>query len=80
MAELTITAKGQVTLRKTVLEHLGVTPGQKVSVSLLPGGRVAIASAAATHDIRQLRGALRRPGQRRVSLKDMQQAIESAHK
>jgi AbrB family looped-hinge helix DNA binding protein len=75
--ELTITAKGQVTLRKSVLEHLGVRPGEKVSVSLLPGGRVAVAPAAATRDIRHLRGALRRAGQRPVSLKEMQKAIES---
>ena len=28
--ELTVTAKGQVTLRRAVLNHLGVTPGAKV--------------------------------------------------
>ena len=75
--KLTITAKGQVTLRKPVLEHLGVVPGEKVSVSLLPSGRVALASAASAHDIREVRGALRRPGRRAVSLKEMQKAIES---
>jgi bifunctional DNA-binding transcriptional regulator/antitoxin component of YhaV-PrlF toxin-antitoxin module len=75
--ELTITAKGQVTLRRAVLEHLGVKPGEKVSVSLLPGGRVALAPASPTHDIRELRGALRRAGRRPVSLKEMQKAIES---
>jgi len=74
--ELTVTAKGQVTLRKSVLAHLGVKPGEKVSVSLLPGGRVALAPIVAAHDIRQLRGALRRKGQP-VSLKDMQKAIET---
>jgi len=35
---LTVTAKGQVTLRKDLLKHLGVQPGQKVSVAVLPGG------------------------------------------
>ncbi len=40
MATLTVTAKGQVTLRKDVLRHLGVRPGEKISVELLPGGRV----------------------------------------
>jgi bifunctional DNA-binding transcriptional regulator/antitoxin component of YhaV-PrlF toxin-antitoxin module len=75
--ELTITAKGQVTLRKSVLEHLGVEPGEKVSVSLLPGARVALAPAAAARDIRDLRGVLRRTGRRPVSLRQMQKAIES---
>ena len=29
MRTLTVTAKGQVTLRKDLLEHLGVRPGRK---------------------------------------------------
>jgi bifunctional DNA-binding transcriptional regulator/antitoxin component of YhaV-PrlF toxin-antitoxin module len=29
MSTLTVTAKGQVTLRKDVLEHLGVHPGER---------------------------------------------------
>ena len=79
-SELKVTAKGQVTLRKSVLAHLGVAPGQKLRVSLLPKGRVALASATDVHDIRELRGALRRARQRRVSLKDMQTAIESVRR
>jgi bifunctional DNA-binding transcriptional regulator/antitoxin component of YhaV-PrlF toxin-antitoxin module len=34
-----VTAKGQVTFRKEVLQHLGVKPGQTLSVNLLPNGR-----------------------------------------
>ncbi len=45
MATLTVTAKGQVTLRKDVLKHLGVRPGEKISVELLPGGRVEAKAA-----------------------------------
>ena len=75
--ELTVTAKGQVTLRRTVLDHLGVTPGAKVSVSLLENGRIELVAAAARDNIKSLRGAMRRPGQRPVSLDEMQQAIEA---
>ena len=32
MTQLTVTAKGQVTLRKDVLEHLGVRPGDNVAL------------------------------------------------
>jgi hypothetical protein len=32
MATLTVTAKGQVTLRRDLLEHLGVRPGEKITV------------------------------------------------
>ena len=38
MSTLTVTAKGQVTLRKDVLEHLGVHPGEKITVNKLPDG------------------------------------------
>jgi hypothetical protein len=76
--ELTVTAKGQVTLRRAVLDHLGVVPGAKVSVSLLENGRIELVAAAIRDDIKSLRGALRRPGQRRISLDEMQEAIEAA--
>ena len=45
MDTLTITAKGQVTLRREVLRHLGVEPGAKVEVDLLPDGRVELRPA-----------------------------------
>jgi bifunctional DNA-binding transcriptional regulator/antitoxin component of YhaV-PrlF toxin-antitoxin module len=77
--ELTVTAKGQVTLRREVLAHLGVKPGAKVSVSLLDNGRIELVAAAARGDIKGLRGALRRPGQRPVSLEEMQEAIEAGN-
>jgi len=44
MAKLTVTAKGQITLKKEVLKHLGVKPGDKVDVSLMEDG-VALVSA-----------------------------------
>jgi antitoxin PrlF len=37
---LTVTAKGQVTLCREVLEHLGVKPGDQLEIDLLPSGRV----------------------------------------
>ena len=74
--ELTVTAKGQVTLRRRVLDHLGVKAGERVKVSLLPDGRVELMAASESIDIGSLRGALRRPGQRVISLQEMQDAIE----
>ena len=38
MVQLTVTAKGQITLKKEVLKHLGVKPGDKLDVSLDEGG------------------------------------------
>jgi len=74
--ELTVTAKGQVTLRRAVLDHLGVMPGSRISVSLLENGRIELVAAAASENIKSLRGALRRSGQRPVSLEEMREAIE----
>ena len=39
MPILTVTARGQVTFRKEVLQHLGITPGDKIALDLLPDGR-----------------------------------------
>ena len=41
-ATLTITAKGQITLRKEILAHLGAKPGDRLVVDLLNGGRLHI--------------------------------------
>ena len=40
MSTLTVTAKGQVTLRKERLKHLGLHPGEKITVDKLPDGRI----------------------------------------
>lgn len=74
--QLTITTKGQVTLRQAVLAHLSAKPGQKIAVALLPDGRVELRAADAAPGIARLRGALHRPGRRPVSLAEMQDAIE----
>lgn len=74
---LTIAAKGQVTLRRAVLDHLGLKPGDKVGVSLTRDRRVELAPMSAAHDVSGASGLLRRPGQRRISLQEMQEAIEA---
>jgi bifunctional DNA-binding transcriptional regulator/antitoxin component of YhaV-PrlF toxin-antitoxin module len=73
--ELTVTAKGQVTLRQAVLKHLRVKPGGKVCVSMLPDGRVQLASVSTGYDLRDVRGMLRRRRQRPVPLEEMRDAI-----
>jgi AbrB family looped-hinge helix DNA binding protein len=42
MPALTITAKGQVTFRKEILQHLGLKAGEKIELDLIPGGKVII--------------------------------------
>ena len=45
MGTLTVTAKGQVTLRKDLLQHLGIHPGDKITVDKLPDGRIEVKAA-----------------------------------
>ena len=42
MTTLTVTARGQVTFRKDVLQHLGIEPGEKIELDKLPNGRVTL--------------------------------------
>ena len=51
MITLTVTTKGQVTLRKDLLEHLGVHPGEKITVDKLPDGRIEVRTAWPTGKI-----------------------------
>jgi bifunctional DNA-binding transcriptional regulator/antitoxin component of YhaV-PrlF toxin-antitoxin module len=45
MATLSVTARGQVTFRKDVLQHLGIKPGEKIELDLLPDGRGLLRAA-----------------------------------
>ena len=60
MGTLTVTAKGQVTLRKDLLQHLGIKPGQKVETVKLPDGRIEVRAARPAGKISDAFGMLRR--------------------
>jgi bifunctional DNA-binding transcriptional regulator/antitoxin component of YhaV-PrlF toxin-antitoxin module len=51
MTTLTVTARGQVTFRKDVLQHLGIRPGEKIELDLLPDGRAILKAARPTGTI-----------------------------
>lgn len=71
MATLTITAKGQVTLRRDVLQHLGVHPGEKITVEKLPDGRVEVRAARPTGEISDTFNSLKRKGGPSLSIDEM---------
>jgi bifunctional DNA-binding transcriptional regulator/antitoxin component of YhaV-PrlF toxin-antitoxin module len=58
MNTLTITAKGQVTLKQELLNHLGVGPGEKIELDKLPDGRIVVRAAAHDGDIGDFIGCL----------------------
>jgi AbrB family looped-hinge helix DNA binding protein len=76
VSTLTVTAKGQVTLRKDLLEHLGVHPGEKITVDKLPDGRIEVKAARPTGDISDVFGSLKRKRKGRpLSIEEMNDLI-----
>jgi antitoxin PrlF len=45
VASLTVTMKGQVTLKRELLQHLGIKPGERIELDKLPGGELRVKAA-----------------------------------
>lgn len=71
MIESAITSKGQTTLPKPVRKSLGLEPGDRVRY-IISGEEVRLMKARA---VSELEGILKRPGQKAVSLKEMDEAV-----
>jgi AbrB family looped-hinge helix DNA binding protein len=71
MSRLTVTAKGQVTLRKDLLKHLGVHPGEKVTVDKLPDGRIEMKAVRPTGKISDVFDLLKRSNGPSLSIDEM---------
>jgi bifunctional DNA-binding transcriptional regulator/antitoxin component of YhaV-PrlF toxin-antitoxin module len=76
MTTLSVTANGQVRLRKDLLEHLGVHPGDKIALEKLPHGRIELRGARPARKISDVFGYLKtkRKG-RSLSIEDMNRII-----
>lgn len=75
MSVLTVTSRGQVTLKKDILKHLGVHPGDRINVEKLPDGRVEVRAERRKGKISDAFGMLKREGQRPISIEEMNEAI-----
>lgn len=75
MTTLTVTAKGQVTLKKELLQHLGVKPGQKIEVDALPGGQLAIKAAPRKGSWEEVYGMLAGKTDKVATIGEMNEAI-----
>lgn len=71
MSTLTVTTKGQVTLRKDLLRHLGVHPGEKVTVEKLPDGRIEVRAARPTGTISDVFDFLKRENGPSLSIEEI---------
>ena len=74
MATLTVTSRGQVTFRKKVLQHLGIEPGGKVELDLLPDGRGVLRAARPSGKIEDFFGVLAGKTKRVATIEEMNEA------
>lgn len=76
MSTLTITAKGQITLKQELLRHMNVAPGEKVEVEKLPDGRLIVGPASQTGSIEDFVGSLKQKGGPRFTIEQIKEAAE----
>lgn len=76
MATLTVTAEGQITLKKDLLRHLNVAPGEKVEADALPDGRIVIRAARPTGSIDAFIGSLADPNGPRLTIEQIKEITE----
>ena len=75
MSTLTITAKGQITLKQELLRHLNVAPGEKVEVEKLPDGRLVVGPASRPGSIADFSGCLKQKGGPKLTIEEINEAI-----
>lgn len=78
MPALKVTTRGQVTFRKDVLKHLGVRPGERIELELLPGGKGAIRAAKKKGKIEDVFGILKGKTKVKLTIEEMNEAIGDA--
>ncbi|MDZ5646503.1 AbrB/MazE/SpoVT family DNA-binding domain-containing protein [Nitrospirillum sp. BR 11828] len=79
MTTLTVTTRGQVTFRREILKHLGIKPGDKITLELLPDGRAELRAEQPKGTWGALRGMLKDKGNgARLSIDALNDAIAEA--
>jgi bifunctional DNA-binding transcriptional regulator/antitoxin component of YhaV-PrlF toxin-antitoxin module len=77
MTILTVTARGQVTFRRDVLQHLGIRPGEKIELDKLPDGRVTLRAARPSGTIDRFVGLLAGKTAKVATLEEIGEAASS---
>lgn len=78
MTTLTVTSRGQVTFRKEALQHLGIRPGDKIELALMPGGKGLITAARPAGTIDMFVGLLAGKTAKVATLEEMHEAAAQA--
>lgn len=79
MAIVSTTSRGQVTLRKEIFQHVGVRPGEKLEIELLPGGEFRGRAIRKKGKIEDLFGVLAgKTNGEKLTIEEMNEAIGDA--
>lgn len=73
MAESRITTKGQCVVPKKIRDYMRLNPGDKIDFVIREDGEVFVRPV--TQDIRELKGQLKKPDRKAVSLKEMEKTV-----
>jgi antitoxin PrlF len=73
MAESTITTKGQCVVPKKIRDYMRLNPGDKIDFVIREDGEVYVRPVII--DVRDLKGQMKKPGRKPVSLKEMEKAV-----
>jgi bifunctional DNA-binding transcriptional regulator/antitoxin component of YhaV-PrlF toxin-antitoxin module len=76
VSTLTVTVKGRVTLCKDLLEHLGVHPGEKITVDKLPDGRIEMKALRPTGKISDVFDRLKRKDGPSLSIEEIDEVAK----
>jgi bifunctional DNA-binding transcriptional regulator/antitoxin component of YhaV-PrlF toxin-antitoxin module len=71
MATLTISAEGQITLDDDLLKHLGMRPGQQITIEKLSDGQIVMKAFRPTGKISDVFGRLKRKDGLCLSIEEM---------
>ena len=74
MTRLTVTARGQITLRRDVLRHFGIKPGERIELELLPEGQGLVRAARPSGNIDKFIGLLKGRARKMATLEAINEA------
>jgi len=75
---LTVTARGQLTLKKEVLQHLGIRPGDEIDLDLLPDASGLIKATRSRADIGGFVGLLAGRSRKVATVEEITEASATA--
>ena len=71
MSSLAVTMKGEVTLERELLQHLGVRPGERIEFDKMPGGEIRIRAARPSGSINDVIGRHAGKVRKPISIEEM---------